>query len=203
MDIVNKKYSREEALEKILEVYSQWYILRSELTTTSDGLDSSDNPGSGITLVNSGRMDEEEGAYLMSRRAMIWEAESHEYVYFFATAHLTKADLEKALEESYVKGMKCIVPGPKHRCSYIATVIVADAAAADAVSYIKEYRKRENFKMSLHGWMDHLVAVVLPGKIEVSPGGKRMEDILEYSLDPEGYKARRRGIKGFLRKLFR
>lgn len=196
-------FSREEAMEKILEVYSRWYILYKEMTTASGGVDSSDAPNPEITLVQSGRMDEEEGQYLMSRRAMIWEAESHEYVYFFDVAHLTKADVEKALAESYERGMQCIVPGPKHRCSYIATVIVADTADAEAINYIKKFTKRENFKMSLHGWMDQMVGLVLPGKIEVSPGSKRMEDILEYSLDPEGYKDRRKGIKGFIRKLFR
>lgn len=196
-------FSREEAMEKILEVYSRWYILHKEMTTASCGVDSSDTPNPKIALVQSGRMDEEEGQYLMSRRAMIWEAESHEYVYFFDVAHLTKADVEKALAESYERGMQCIVPRPKHRCSYIAAVIVADSADAEAINYIKKFTKRENFKMSLHGWMDQMVGLVLPGKIEVSPGSKRMEDILEYSLDPEGYKDRRRGIKGFIRKLFR
>lgn len=201
--MINSDFSRQEAMEKIIEVYSQWYILQKEPTTTSARVDNSVNPSPEITLVHSGRMDEEEGAYLMSRRAMIWEAESHEYVYFFDGAHLTKKDVEKALEVSYERGMKCIVPGPKHRCSYIAAVIVADTADVDAVDYIKKYRNRENFKMSLHGWMDQLVALVLPGKLIVSPGSKRMEDILEFSLDPEGYKDRRRGIKGFIRKLFR
>lgn len=195
-------FSREEAMEKILEVYSRWYILHKEMTTASGRVDSSDTPNPEITLVQSGRMDEEEGQYLMSRRAMIWEAESHEYVYFFDVAHLTKADVEKALAESYERGMQCIVPSPKHRCSYIAAVIVADTADAEAINYIKKFTKRENFKMSLHGWMDQMVGLVLPGKIEASPGSKRMEDILEYSLDPEGYKDRRRGIKGFIRKLF-
>lgn len=199
----NLKFSREGAMEKILDVYSRWYILQNELTTTSGRVDSSGNPNPEITLVQSGRMDEEEGQYLMTRRAMIWEAESHEYVYFFNAAHLTKADVEKALAESYARGMQCIVPGPKHRCSYIATVIVADSADKEAISYIKKFQKRENFKMSLHGWMDQIVGLVIPGKIEVSPGSKRMEDILEYSLDPEGYKDRRRGIKGFIKKLFR
>lgn len=198
-----KKISREEALDKILEVYSKWYILQNELTTMSAGIDSSKNPGSEMTLVHSGHMDEEEGQYLMSRRAMIWETESHEYVYFFYVAHLTKSDVGKALTESYARGMKCIVPGPKHRCSNIATVIVADSADSEAVSYIKKFKKRENFKMSLHGWMDQMVGLVLPDKIEVSPGSKRMEDILEYALDPEGYKDRRKGIKGFMMKLFR
>lgn len=201
MDKLN--FSREEAMEKILEVYSRWYILKDELTTVSERVDSSDVPNPEITLVRSGRMDEEEGQYLMSRRAMIWEAESHEYIYFFYANHLTKADVEKAIAESYARGMKCIVPGPKHRCSYIATVVVADSADTEAVSFIKKFKKRENFKMSLHGWMDQMVGLVVPGKIEVSPGSKRMEDILEYSLDPEGYKDRRRGFKGFIRKLFR
>lgn len=197
------KFSREEAMEKILEVYSRWYILKNEMTIASGGVDSSSNPSSDITLVHSGRMDEEEGQYLMSRRATIWEAESHEYIYFFDVAHLTKSAVEQAIAESYTRGMQCIVPGPKHRCSYIAAVIVADSADAEAIKYISNFKKRENFKMSLHGWMDQMVGLVLPEKIEVSPGSKRMEDILEYSLDPEGYKARRRGIKGFIRKLFR
>ena len=191
------KFSREEAMEKVLEVYSRWYILNNELTKASS------NSHPAITLVHSGRMDEEEGQYLMTRRATIWEAESHEYVYFFDVKHLTLADVEKAIEESYVRGMKCIVPGPKHRCSYIAAIIVADSADAEAIKYISNFKKRENFKMSLHGWMDQMVGLVLPEKIEVSPGSKRMEDILEYSLDPEGYQDRRRGIKGFIRKLFR
>lgn len=192
----NTKFLREEALEKIIEVYSRWYILKAE--KAEDGAS-----GSEIALVQSGHMDEEEGAYLMSRRATIWEAESHEYVYFFEVGHLTMAGLEKALDESYKKGMTCIKPGPKHRCSYIATVIVADSADAEAVRCISKYKKRENFKMSLHGWMDQMVGLVLPEKLQVSPGGKRMEDILEYALDPDGYKERRRGIKGFIRKLFR
>lgn len=199
----NMIFSREEALAKILEVYSRWYNLQKELTTISSEAGNSNNSSQTITLVHSGRMDEEQGAYLMSRRAMIWEAESHEYVYFFDVANLTKAAVEKAIEESYVRGMKCIVPGPKHRCSYIATVIVADSADNEAINHIKKFQKRENFKMSLHGWMDQMVAVVCPERITVSPGGKRMEDILEYSMDPEGYKEKRRGIKGLLRKLFR
>jgi len=198
----NMNFSREEAWDKILEVYSRWYNLQNESTRINKE-ETSTNSANSLILAHSGHMDEEQGQYLMSRRAMIWEAESHEHVYFFDISHLRKADVDKALAESYERGMKCIVPGPKHRCSYISTVIVADSVDNEVLAYIKKYKKRENFKFSLHGWMDQMIAVVLPGKIEVSPGGKRIEDILEYSLDPEGYKDRRRGIKGFLRKLFR
>lgn len=199
----NTKFSREDVLEKIIDVYSRWYILQPESAKTLDEVDNSDNPDTEIALVYSGHMDEEEGAYVMTRRVMVWEAESHEYVYFFNVGHLTMAGATKAIEESYKRGMECIHPGPKHRCSYIATVIIADSADAEAIRYISKFQKRENFKMSLHGWMDQMVGLVLPDQNIVCPGNKRMADILEYSLDPDGYKERRRGIKGFLRKLFR
>ncbi|MDO4177761.1 MAG: hypothetical protein Q4D21_01095 [Phascolarctobacterium sp.] len=196
-------FSRGGALEKILDVYSRWYILHNESATALKEVDSSDDSCSEITLVSSGRMDEEEGAFVMTRKVVIWEAQSHEYVYFFNVGHLTMVALEKALEESYKRGMECIVPGPEHRCSYIATVIVASSADDEAIRHISKFQKRENFKMSFHGWMDQMVSLVIPEKIIVSPGSKRMEDILEYSLDPEGFKEKRRGIKGFIRKIFR
>jgi len=201
--MINTNFSREEALTKILNVYSRWYVLQDESATAPSMVDYSDSQDSEITLVNSGRLDEEEGAYVMTRRVMVWEAQSHEYVYFFNARHLDMASLENTLTESYRRGMECIVPGPKHRCSYIATVIVADSADEEAIRHISKFQKRENFNMSLHGWMDQVVGLVLPDKTVVCPGNKRMEDILEYSLDPEGYRDRRRGIKGFLRKLFR
>lgn len=201
--MININSFREDALEKILSVYSRWYVLENISATAPDMVDSSDSQASTIALVNSGRLDEEEGAYVMTRRVMVWEAHSHEYVYFFNASHLDMTSLEKALAESYQRGMECIKPGPKHRCSYIATVIVANSADEEAISYISKFKKRENFNMSFHGWMDQLAGVALPDKIIVSPGNKRMEDILEYSLDPEAYRDKRRGIKGFLRKLFR
>ena len=196
-------HSREEALEKIIEVYSRWYTIHNDKTTASEMVECSDASEKQIALVQSGRLDEEEGAFVMTRKVMVWEAQSHEHVYFFCAKHLTLEALEEVLKESYEKGMAVIEPGPIHRCSFIASLIVAESADKEAINLISKFRKKEEFKMSLHGWMCQFVGLVLPDEFIVCPGNKRMEEFLEYALDLEGYRKRRRGIRGFIRKIFK
>lgn len=102
--------------------------------------------------------------YVLSRKANLWRAQVHEYVYFFEMDCLEREMFERCLNFAHRDGMQKIEPGPEHMYSYITVVFVCNRAEADAIKAAKRCRIHKDFKWSFHGWMDVKTAVLNKGE---------------------------------------
>lgn len=204
---------------RLIHGYSRWYDFDSAPEQCLRNLSSQENNLAATapdddtlaeelpsTPVISAALHEEQGAYLLSRKATMWESHSHEFVYFFllpAGKILTKEAFERMAENAVALGRERVHPDANHIRSDVTCLIAADSADAEALTALKKWSYRENFKMSLHGWMDGRAVLITPDDIICSKMGSRTGDFIESLLYPDRYKEKNSGFKGWLRKIFR
>lgn len=98
--------------------------------------------------------------YVLVKRAKLWEASSHEYLFFWPTAYLTEAELSDLLHFITHEALAKVQLAPDHMSSYLSLVVVADGVDEAAGRLVRRARFRKNFAFGLKGWADARVAVV-------------------------------------------
>ena len=107
-------------------------------------------------------MHMEQGSYVLSRRNVMWQAMNHEYVYMFATDHLSKEQFEAFAAYVYEHGMEEVDLKNNHMSTVLSLAVVAESADKEALKALKHFHKHKEFRMGLDGWMDfHTVLVDL------------------------------------------
>jgi len=164
--------TREELLERLLEQYGTWYNLERL---------QGEEP---LTAV--GEFHEHGTGYVFVRKAQMWVADCHEYLYIFSVDELTEAVFQSCLQKARELGEPKIQPGPGHKSSYVTALVVCDTANEAGLKALKKCRIRKSFHLSLHGWMEvHTAAVVNRGDIIATNGdGRRTGDFLKNVLHP-------------------
>ena len=69
--------------------------------------------------------------------------------------------------------------------TYLTAVALYDSADPDALAQLKKLKKRREFKLSLHGWMEFRIAAVdlSNGEITVNRAGKALAKDLRRLTD--------------------
>lgn len=202
-------FSLRDILIRLIRGYSQWYDFDRDPEECLSHLSSQGSPGQGedyTSPVISAALHEEQGAYLLTRKATMWESHSHEFVYFFLLPEdklLTEEIFAELSRTAINLGREKVNPDANHVRSEVTCLIVASAADESGLKALKKWAYRENFKMSLHGWMDGQAVLVTPEAIVTGRNGHRLEDIIESILYPDRYRKKVSGLKGWLRKFFR
>ena len=124
--------------------------------------------------------------YVLSKRAKIWEADAHQYLFFESVERLDLALLESLVGFMRQKAIAKVNPMPNHMSSDLCLVVVADEVDEDAAGALKRVRFRKNYKLGLQGWTDlKLAAIDLAGKRVVTNGaGREMRQTLEANAWP-------------------
>ncbi len=207
-------------ISRLVDGYGRWYDFDRDpaecLERLSEKIKGQDStipadapPGAGKLSpapIISAALHEEQGAYLLTRKATMWESHSHEFVYFFllrSGVPLTKELFSEISDTAVSLGRERVHPDANHLRTDVTCLIVADGADDPGLAALKKWSYRENFKMSLYGWLDGRAALVTPRSIITGKGGGRLEDFLESLLYPDRYRARNRGWRGWLRRIFR
>lgn len=195
-----------DIMSRLVDGYGRWYDFDRDpaecLKRLSEEIKGQDFPAPIISAA----LHEEQGAYLLTRKATMWESHSHEFVYFFLLRPdilLTKELFADISGTAVSLGRERVHPDPNHLRTDVTCLIVADDADDPGLAALKKWSYRENFKMSLHGWLDGRAALITPRSIITGKGGRRLEDFLESLLYPDRYRARNRGFRGWLRRIFR
>ena len=177
MDI--HQYSREEFLEKFLSVYKQWYDV--VLAAPEEA------PFSAYA-----EFHEHQSGYMLVRKAEMWSADRHEYVYIYSMPHLDVDTAKHCTEKSTVQGLEKVDPVPGHMCSGIVSIFICDSADPEAVQLLKKYRWRKSFQFSLRGWAEAHTALVLTGDSTVvsNAAGRNTAKLLKDLLNPKQQKKR-------------
>lgn len=209
-----------DLLSRLMAGYGQWYDFDRDPTECLEQLSKKINgtelAGPDEDAQRAGKLSpspiisaalhEEQGAYLLTRKATMWESHSHEFVYFFLlrSGRILTEELFTAISAAAISlGRERVHPDANHIRSEVVSLIIAEEADEAGLTALKKWSCRENFKMSLYGWMDGLAALITPQSIVTSKGGGRLRDFLESILYPDQYREKNRGWRGWLRKIFR
>lgn len=98
--------------------------------------------------------------YVLSKRAKLWEAEVHEYLFFCLLDRADQQSVFDLVDFVLGPGMQKVVLGPNHMTSYLTLVVIADTVDASVSKMVRRCRFRKNFLFGLRGWADLRLAVV-------------------------------------------
>lgn len=114
--------------------------------------------------------------YVLVKKAELWAAETHEYLYLWDAGHLDLDGVEEIFRRTLDDGEPRVKPHAQHMYTYLTAVALYDSADPDALNRLKKLKKRREFKLSLHGWMEFRIAAVdlSTGEITVNRAGKAL-----------------------------
>ena len=114
--------------------------------------------------------------YVLVKKAELWAAENHEYLYLWDAEQLDTALVEEMFRRTLADGEPRVRPHSQHMYTYLTAVALYDSAQPDALERLKKLKKRREFKLSLHGWMEFRIAAVdlSTGEITVNRAGKAL-----------------------------
>lgn len=167
------KYTRQGALERLLDSYEAYYNIT--------GLPQQDE---NLPLVAFCEFYEHSQKYVMSRKAELWAADCEEFIYLFETERLTLDMYERCRDYAREDGMRHAHVGPNHMYTYITPIFICDACDEDARKALKKCHIYQSFHFSFHGWMDFHVAVleVHDDRISTNRSGRCVGKIMKKVL---------------------
>ena len=111
---------------------------------------------------------------MLVKQAELWAAESHEYLYLWSTDHLDTPLVEGIFRRVTEDGEPRVRPHAQHMYTYLTAVVLYDSADPLALARLKKLKRRREFKLSLHGWMEFRIAAVdlSTGEVTTNRSGK-------------------------------
>lgn len=98
--------------------------------------------------------------YVLVKKAELWSAECHEYIYLWDAGHLDTNLVDEVFCRTLKDGEPRVKPHAQHMYTYLTAVVLYDSAQPEALAQLKKLKKRRNYKLSLHGWMEFRIAAV-------------------------------------------
>lgn len=171
-EAIMQTMTRQEAVEQLLEryggYYDVWQAEEGDVPFLAAGCD----------------FHAHSEKYILTKKAKLWQAESHEYVFLFSVPQLTE-DIYRACEAAaYERGMEKVKPGPEHMYTYITAVFVCDSCTPEARKALRRCRIYKSFRLSYWGWMDFHTALVQldTGRVNGNFSGRSAAQLLETTL---------------------
>ena len=166
------EYTRQTAVEKLLDSYAAYYNITK--------FEEEDKK----PLVAICEFFEHSEKFVLSRKAELWSADCEEFIYLFEMERLTKDLYEQCRDFALEDGLKRANIGPGHMYTYITPVFICDNCDEDAKKALKKCRIYKSFHFAYHGWMDFHVAALetSSNKIYSNASGRCVEKIMKKVL---------------------
>lgn len=164
---------RDAMLDKLLESYTTWYDV-----SRVEGQE---------PLVATAAFHEHGEKYVISRKAQLWAADRHEYVWFYSVPELTEEIVKTCLEQTRAGGEEKVDPHRDHMSTSAVAVFLCDSATEGAAAAVKHCRYRKSFQFSLQGWLEEHAVLINRGTGEVlgNPDGRESVKSLKDVLYPK------------------
>ena len=161
------QYAHNQWLAQMLQQYAPYF----DITTYDDN----------TPLKNQCVFHSRSEKYVLSKKAQLWAAETNEYLYIFSVPALTIDIFTACRDRALALGMELVKPHSEHMYSYITAIILYDEAEKEALQALQQYKKTQNFKFSLHGWMEYRIAAVNvhTHTISTNKSGKDVKQFLQ------------------------
>ena len=119
--------------------------------------------------------------YVLVKKAELWAAENHEYLYLWSLDRLDTAAVEEIFHRVLEDGEPRVKPHAQHMYTYLTAVVLYDSADPAALARLKKLKRRREYKLSLHGWMEFRIAAVDLSTVEIAANrsGKAVEKDLK------------------------
>ena len=98
--------------------------------------------------------------YVLVKKAELWSAECHEYIYLWDAGHLDTNLVDEVFCRTLKDGEPRVKPHAQHMYTYLTAVVLYDSAQPEALAQLEKLKKRRNYKLSLHGWLEFRIAAV-------------------------------------------
>jgi len=123
--------------------------------------------------------------YVLVKKAELWAAEEHEYLYLWDAGVLDGPAVDEIFQRTLADGEPRVKPHAQHMCTCLTAVVLYESAQPDALEQLKKLKKRREFKLSLHGWMEFRIAAVdlSTGEVTVNRAGKALKKDLKRLTD--------------------
>ena len=122
--------------------------------------------------------------YVLIKKAELWAAETHEYLYLYSLPRLDFTSLVELQARTLEDGMPRIRPHSQHMCTYLSAVVLCDQADPDALAQLQKLKKHRDFKLSLHGWMEFSSGGPVHRRHRHEPQRQRSGEEPEWSCGP-------------------
>lgn len=116
--------------------------------------------GDGPLLAHAAFHQRGEG-YILTKRATLWAAETHEHLFVYALPHLDMSRWRAIHEDGLTRGREQIRPHDEHMVSYVSLLVLCRTLDADAAHAVRHTRYSKSFWWGLRGWMRLRVCVVV------------------------------------------
>ena len=125
--------------------------------------------------------------YVLTKRAKLWEVNTHDFMFFEIADELDEALLEDALQLITTKALRKVDAGPNHMSSALTLIIIANRCTDEVFKRVKSTRFRKNYRFGLRGWTDLRLAVVdlsreADKEVMTNAAGKQLKQSLASNL---------------------
>lgn len=167
---------RGEVIERLLAAHEAWFDVER------------DHDFAGRTFPGYAEFHSSVSQYVLVKRAKLWEAASHEHLFFWGTPRLTTGELDDLVGCVTGEGLSLVRPAPDHMTTYLSLVIVADAVDDLAWERVRRTRFRKNFALGWRGWADLRLAVadLSRGRVTTNSQGKPLRETLQANAFIDG-----------------
>ena len=125
-----------------------------------------------------------EKSYILSRKAVISEAESNEYIFFHADENLSADDVKELSLKAWEEGLSRVEPHKSHRNSDVTVVITADKVSDEAFEEAKKTKFYKSYKMSFNGWSVFRIVILetSSGRLGFNRRGSELKKIFKFTV---------------------
>lgn len=167
-----KPDAKQRSLERLLKAHESWFNVERE------------HAFGGRVFPGYAEFHAEDSQYVLVKRAKLWEASSHEYLFFVVLDTLDAPAFADLLAFMKTTALDKIELDENHMTSYLSLVVIADEADDGVLAQVKKTRFRKNFAWGLKGWADLRIAIiVLDDKCVVTNSmGKPLAHTIEQNM---------------------
>lgn len=162
-------------LKRLLAAHETWFDVRRDVAV------------GGRTFPGFAEFHSHGEQYVLSKRAKLWEVDSHEYILFDIVEHLEKNAFQDAVSFMKTEALKLVKPEPNHMSSNLSLIIIAHTVEQGVDALVRRTRFRKNFAWGIRGWSDLRIAVVdlsgaSNGRVMTNAAGKPLRATIEANL---------------------
>lgn len=136
----------DEYFEKLLVCYSDYFDITRDTSYQE------------LSVAAEAAFHSRSEKYVLVKKAQLWAAEAHEYVFFVRTGHLDGETFAAYSRVILEEGLSRVEPKKDHMYTYVTLIFLAESIAPEVPKLIAKTHCHRDYKMSVYGWMDYRVA---------------------------------------------
>lgn len=114
----------------------------------------------GETFAGYGEFHSRGEKYVLVKKAQLWAAEAHDYLFIQYMPRLTVSVLQALIALLQTQGIRKIQPHSEHMQSSLTLIVLTDKADDDSLSLCRKTKFHKSFRFGWYGWANLRVAVV-------------------------------------------